>query len=275
MSQGALLVTFIEWPRLVVLTSIALLVTCYSPDNAARQGPSMARASPALGYEVVRAYPHDPKAYTQGLVYQDGFLYESTGLHGQSSLRKVDLETGSVIKEVSLLPQFFGEGLALFKGRMFQLTWQSKVGFIYDINSFDRIGNFSYVGEGWGLTQDGSSLIMSDGTDRLRFLDPQTQKTQHDLRVKNGDRPVAALNELEFIKGQIYANVYQTDKIACIDPGSGQVAAWIDLSGLLKPEDRKKAVDVLNGIAYDAGGDRLFVTGKLWPKLFEIRIKEK
>ncbi len=222
----------------------------------------------------MRTYPHDPKAYTQGLVYQDGFLYESTGLHGQSSLRKVNLETGAVIKEVDLAPRFFGEGLALYKDRMFQLTWQSKIGFIYDLDSFNRVGDFSYQGEGWGLTHDGSSLIMSDGTDKLRYLDPETQKTRRDLKVRNGEQPQTNLNELEFIKGQIYANVYQTDRIARIDPDSGRVASWIDLSGLLKPEDRKKSVDVLNGIAYDAGGDRIFVTGKLWPKLFEIRVKD-
>jgi glutamine cyclotransferase len=179
-----------------------------------------------------------------------------------------------VIKEVDLAPRFFGEGLALYKDRMFQLTWQSKVGFIYDLGSFNRVGDFPYLGEGWGLTHDGSSLIMSDGTDKLRYLDPETQKTQRDLKVRNGERPQTDLNELEFIKGQIYANVYQTDRIARIDPGSGRVASWVDLSGLLKPEDRKKSVDVLNGIAYDTGGDRIFVTGKLWPKLFEIRIKD-
>jgi glutaminyl-peptide cyclotransferase len=264
-----------ELARIVLLAGLTLLARCNGePRNVTRQASATAPGTPVLGYEVVRTYPHDPKAYTQGLVYQDGFLYESTGLHGQSSLRKVELETGAVIKEVDLAPQFFGEGLALYKGRMFQLTWHSKVGFIYDLGSFNRIGNFSYPGEGWGLTHDGSWLIMSDGTDKLRYLDPETQKTQHDLRVKNGNQPLVALNELEFIKGRIYANVYQTDRIARIEPDSGRVACWIDLSGLLKPEDRKKSVDVLNGIAYDAGRDRIFVTGKLWPKLFEIRVKE-
>jgi glutaminyl-peptide cyclotransferase len=264
-----------ELARIVLLAGISLFITCNSePRHIVRQAPSAAPGTPVLGYEVVRTYPHDPKAYTQGLVYQDGFLYESTGLHGQSSLRKVNLETGAVIKEVDLAPRFFGEGLALYKDRMFQLTWQSKIGFIYDLGSFNKVGDFSYVGEGWGLTHDGSSLIMSDGTDKLRYLDPETQKARRDLKVRNGDQPLFALNELEFIKGQIYANVYQTERVARIDPDSGRVVSWVDLSGLLKAEDRKKSVDVLNGIAYDAGRDRIFVTGKLWPKLFEIRVKD-
>jgi glutaminyl-peptide cyclotransferase len=263
-----------ELARIVFVAGMSLL-TAVRPDlRNLNQGPSAARAAPVFGYQIVRTYPHDPKAYTQGLVYQNGFLYESTGLHGQSSLRKVDLETGAVIQEVYLAARFFGEGLALYKDRMFQLTWQSKIGFIYDLGSFNRVGDFSYPGEGWGLTHDGSSLIMSDGTDKLRYLDPETQKTRRDLKVRNGEHSQADLNELEFIKGQIYANVYQTDRIARIDPDSGRVVSWIDLAGLLKPEDRKKPVDVLNGIAYDAGGDRIFVTGKLWPKLFEIRVKE-
>ena len=258
-----------ELARIVLLATLTLV-------SGAKPAPGnlQQRSAPIYGYEVVHTYPHDPKAYTQGLVYQDGYLYESTGLHGQSSLRRVELGTGKILKEVDLAPQFFGEGLALQGGRMFQLTWQSKTGFIYDLGTFDRIGKFSYFGEGWGLTFDGSSLIMSDGTDRLRYLDPQTQKPGRELKVKHGEQPLIYLNELEFIKGQIYANVYQTERIARIEPDSGRVVSWIDLGGLLKAEDRKKPVDVLNGIAYDAEHDRLFVTGKLWPKLFEIRVKE-
>ncbi|MCI0335940.1 MAG: glutaminyl-peptide cyclotransferase [Acidobacteria bacterium] len=226
-----------------------------------------------LTYEVVNVYPHDPNAFTQGLVFHEGALYESTGLNGQSSIRKVDLQTGQVLKKVDVASQFFGEGLALFNGRAYQLTWQSQQGFIYELDSFHLINTFAYTGEGWGLTHDGRSLIMTDGTNRIRFLNPVNFTVERVINVYDGSGPVNNLNELEYIKGEIYANIWLTDRIARIDPQSGRITAWINLSGLLSPEDRQRPVDVLNGIAYDEARDRLFVTGKLWPKLFEIKLK--
>jgi glutamine cyclotransferase len=226
-------------------------------------------------YEIINTYPHDSNAFTQGLVFYQGDLYESTGLNGQSSIRKVALQTGQVLKIVDIPTQFFGEGLALFNGRVYQLTWQSQRGFIYDLDSFDLLNTFSYTGEGWGLTHDGRALIMSDGSNQLRFLDPDTFEVQRVVSVFEGSRPINYLNELEYIKGEIYANVWLTDRVVRIDPQSGRVVAWIDLTGLLSPADRVRGVDVLNGIAYDEAGDRLFVTGKLWPKLFEISLKSR
>jgi glutamine cyclotransferase len=227
------------------------------------------------GYEIINTYPHDANAFTQGLVYYQGDLYESTGLNGQSSIRKVALQTGQVLKIVDVPTQFFGEGLALFNGRAYQLTWQSQRGFIYDLDTFDLINTFNYTGEGWGLTHNGRELIMSDGSNQLRFLDPNTFEVQRVVSVFEGTKATNYLNELEYIKGEIYANVWLTDRIVRIDPQSGRVVAWIDLTGLLSPADRARGVDVLNGIAYDESGDRLFITGKLWPKLFEIKLKSR
>ncbi|MGH9752589.1 MAG: glutaminyl-peptide cyclotransferase [Blastocatellia bacterium] len=226
-------------------------------------------------YEVIKAYPHDKKAFTQGLVFHQGVLYESTGLEGSSSLRRVELETGKVLKKIDVPAQFFAEGLALFNGHLYQLTWQTQQGFVYDLDSFEKLREFSYAGEGWGLTRDANSLIMSDGSSRLRFLDPHTFDVQRMITVQDGRRDVAQLNELEYIKGEIYANVWQTNRIARIDPQSGRVSAWIDLSGLLPSEARLDPDAVLNGIAYDETSDRLFVTGKRWPKLFEIKLKQR
>lgn len=222
-------------------------------------------------YAVVNAYPHDPGAFTQGLVYADGVLYESTGLYGRSSLRRVALETGEVLQQHDLSPEYFGEGLALFDGRLIQLTWQNNIGLVYDADSFEQLQTWTYPTEGWGLTHDGAHLIMSDGSATLRFLDPVTFGVQREVPVTDGGRPVVRLNELEYVNGEVFANVWQTDWVARIDPQTGRVLGWIDLSGLLAPEERQGA-DVLNGIAYDAQNDRLFVTGKLWPKLFEIML---
>lgn len=229
-----------------------------------------------FGYRVVRTYPHDARAYTQGLIYQDGALYESTGLNGRSSLRKVRLETGEVLQERSLDAKYFGEGLASWGPRLIQLTWRSNVGFVYDAATFERTGTFSYPGEGWGLTSDGTRLIMSDGqaAGQLRFLDPRSFSEQGRITVRDRGTPVANLNELEFVDGDVLANVYQTDRICRIDLRTGTVIAWIDLSGLLAA-DQRRGTDVLNGIAYDDAGDRLFVTGKLWPSLFEIRLERR
>jgi glutamine cyclotransferase len=226
-------------------------------------------------YEVVNTYPHDPGAFTQGLLYLDGALFESTGLNGQSSLRKVDLKTGQVLKRVEMPAEYFAEGLAELDGKLFQLTWQNHKGFVYDLESFQLEKDFTYDGEGWGLTTDGHWLILSDGTDQIRFLDPVTFEVKKTIHVSGPGGPLVRLNELEYIKGEIYANIWQTDYVVRIDPATGNVIGAIDFTGLLAPQDRAADTDVLNGIAYDAKGDRLFITGKKWPKLFEVRLKLK
>jgi glutaminyl-peptide cyclotransferase len=226
---------------------------------------------PMFGYEIVRTYPHDPDAFTQGLQFVDGALYEGTGLNGRSSIRKVRLETGEVLQKRDVPPEHFGEGITVFKSEIFELTWQSRVAFVYDRATFEPKRRLSYSGEGWGLTSDGTNLIMSDGSDELRVLDPATFAERRRIRVTASGAPVRALNELEYVKGEIFANVWQTDYVARIAPDTGRVTAYIDLRGLLTPLERSRT-DVLNGIAYDAAGDRLFVTGKLWPKVFEIKI---
>ncbi|MFL5350207.1 MAG: glutaminyl-peptide cyclotransferase [Hyalangium sp.] len=232
----------------------------------------VSQGAPVSGFEIVQRWPHDPKAFTEGLLYRDGRLYESTGLNGSSDFREVDLETGQVLRSRELDQKYFGEGLALFGGKLYQLTWRSQVGFTYDAATFQPTGQFSYTGEGWGLTDDGTSLIMSDGTSTLRFLDPATLAVQRTLKVTDEGREVTQLNELEYVKGEIYANVWRTNLIARIDPVTGHVTGWVDLTGLLAPSERSGNEDVLNGIAYDAATDRLWVTGKLWPRLFEIRV---
>jgi glutaminyl-peptide cyclotransferase len=247
-------------------------------SNAEAQKPDQMTTSsrvPIYTYEVVKSYPHDKGAFTQGLVFYQGAFYESTGINGSSSLRRVELETGKVLKKIEVPTQFFAEGLALFNGRLYQLTWQTQRGFVYDLNSFDKLREFSYAGEGWGLTRDANSLIMSDGSSRIRFLDPETFEVRSLITVQDNGRDVLQINELEYVKGEIYANVWMTDRIARIDPQSGKVKAWIDLSGLLPLEARQDPMAVLNGIAYDESSDRLFVTGKYWPKLFEIKLKQR
>ena len=230
---------------------------------------------PVYTYKVVTSYPHDRTAFTQGLVFEDSFLYEGTGIRGQSGLRKVELESGNTLQKRTLPAQFFGEGVTIFGNTILQLTWQSGVGFVYDINTFQLLHTFNYSTEGWGLTHDGKQLIMSNGSAILYFLDPETFQEIKRLEVYSRDGPVTGLNELEYIQGEIYANVWQTDYIVRIEPKTGQVTGWIDLAGLLRPEDRDYPVDVLNGIAYDQKNDRLFVTGKLWPKIFEIELCKK
>jgi glutamine cyclotransferase len=227
---------------------------------------------PVYSYLVLNTYPHDRNAFTQGLAFDDGILYEGTGRRGHSSLRQVDLETG-VVQRLNELPErFFGEGMTVLGGRVIQLTWRSRVGFVYDKMDLALLREFTYPTEGWGITNDGIRLIMGDGTSILRFLDAETFEELGQIEVRDGTRPVTRLNELEYVNGEIYANIWKSDRIARIDPETGEVAGWIDLAGLLSPEDRSEPVDVLNGIAYDAEGDHLFVTGKLWPKLFEIEL---
>lgn len=254
--------------RRVVVCVLLVAATVIAPAAQRRQ-PSSA---PVTGYQIVKIHPHDPEAFTQGLVFLDGVFYEGTGLKGKSSIRKVKPETGEVLQIQKIEDQYFGEGIAVVGDRIIQLTWQSGVGFVYDKKTFQRQRTFNYEGEGWGLTYDGTRLIMSDGTPTLRFLDPQTLKETGRLEVKDGGRPVDEINELEMVKGELFANVWPTDRIARINPKTGQVTAWLDLTGILDPRDRVN-VDVLNGIAYDAAGDRVFVTGKQWPKVFEIRLK--
>ena len=239
--------------------------------------PLLARAAlPVDGYEVVRAYPHDPRAFTEGLFFKDGFLYESTGLEGHSSIRKVALETGEVQQITSLPPSLFGEGIVDWNGDLIGLTWKNHVGFVLDLASFSLLRQFPIEGEGWALTRNDTEIFMSDGTPSVRVLDPATLKEKRRIRVTFDGRPVANINELEWVKGEIFANVWQTDRIVRIDPESGEIKGVIDLGGLLQSQGPVKgSVDVLNGIAYDAANDRLFVTGKLWPYLFEIRLKQK
>ncbi len=254
-----------NWITLLVL----LLVGAVIAMNETRR-----ESAPTYTYEVVKTYPHDPDAYTQGLIYLDGVLYEGTGQNGFSSLRKVDLTSGEILKYHELSREYFGEGITCFEDRLIQLTWRSNVGFTYDRSTFTFLEEFQYAYEGWGLTNNGEELIMSDGSSTIYFLDPWSYAFMSEVTVKDNGKPVSNLNELEYIKGEIFANVYGTDKIVRIDPASGEVLGWIDLSGLLPEKDiAGRRVDVLNGIAYDAEGDRLFVTGKWWPKLFEIKIK--
>ena len=245
---------------------VALVISSCSQPRPASQPITI------YTYEIVNTHPHDRNAFTQGLAFDNGFLYEGTGRYGNSSLRKVDLATGDVLQMRRLSSDYFGEGITIYDDTIVQLTWESHTGFVYNKNSFNLLRQFSYPTEGWGITYDGERLIMSDGTSRLHFLNPQTLETTGYIEVSDNNKPVSRLNELEYVNGKIYANVWRTDRIAVIEPRDGRVTAWIDLSGLLQTQDYSGPVDVLNGIAYDAQADRLFVTGKLWPFLFEIKL---
>jgi len=245
--------------------------------------PASDQAVPEFAFEVVHAYPHDRNAFTEGLFYSNGFLYESTGLEsGRSSVRKVRLETGEVIQKFQLPDQYFGEGIVKWHDKLYQLTYKSETGFIFDFETFGKKGEFRYQGQGWAFTTDGKQIYMDGSRDvqagtsdaEIRILDPETLKEKGAIQVTDEGRPVRNLNELEWVKGEIFANIWQTNRIARIDPKTGKVVGWIDLSGLLPP-DGGQPVDVLNGIAYDDEHDRLFVTGKLWPKLFEIKLLKK
>ena len=264
---------------------LALLLGCGDRSAAtvppAAPAPAQAPSAPAstpvpeYTYQIVGTYPHDPGAFTQGLVYLKGVLFETTGLNGRSSLRRVELQTGRVLQKTDLPSEYFGEGMTVLGDRIYQVTWQNHRGFVYDLSNFTVENTFAYTGEGWGLTTDGQTLILSDGTHTLRFLDPVTFKVLRTVAVFDRGQPLRNLNELENVRGEIYANVWQTNTVVRIDPATGRLLGTVDFSGLLSPADYRGRPDVLNGIAYDAAGDRLFVTGKFWPKLFEVRLSRK
>jgi glutaminyl-peptide cyclotransferase len=266
---------------LAALTAIAAPLPLASVAAASLPVPASAPAPlssaapvPVYGCQIVHVYPHDVQAFTEGLFYLNGFLYESTGLEGHSSIRKVRLQTGQVLQKIDIPARYFGEGIVNWHAHLISLTWKSHVGFVYDLAGFRLQRHFNYPGEGWALTQDGAHLIMSDGTDELRWLDPDTQHELGRLRITFQGKPLRDLNELEWIKGEIYANVWQTNWIVRIDPHTGAVVGLINCAGLLTAGDYVPGqTDVLNGIAYDPASDRLFVTGKNWPKLFEIRLQ--
>ena len=253
------------------LVLIFLVTGCGSGSPASSQTDI-----PVYTFQIVNSWPHDCKAFSQGLVFYDDVFYESTGQYGESTLRRVEPSTGKVLNKIKVPKEYFAEGIAIFQGKIYQLTWQQHKGFIYDLEKFKLIDEFSYEGEGWGLTHDERSLIMSDGTNQIRFLDPATLKVERTISVFSDGQPLTQLNELEYIKGEIYANIWHADRIVRIDPASGKITGWIDLTGLLSSTGEQcQPTDVLNGIAYDEATDRLFVTGKLWPKVFEIKLKKK
>lgn len=256
-----MLISIFRAARLAVMA--AALVAC---------GPVQAEP-PVQGFEVQAAYPHDTSAFTQGLFYLDGVMFESTGLEGASSIRKVRLADGVVLQSRATDPTMFGEGIVNWDGDLLSLTWRDRVGFRWDLKTFAPKGSFRYDGEGWALTQDGRSIIMSDGTPTLRFLDPKTLKVTRTVTVTADGRPVRNLNEIEWVKGEILANVWMTNRIARIDPKTGDVKGWIDMTGLPETLSQRDPDAVLNGIAYDKAGDRLFVTGKRWPQIYEITLK--
>ncbi len=253
------------------IAACLLIITIALPAQAQLVVES-ARPPARIGYSVVNSFPHDRGAFTQGLIYRDGFLYESTGLNGRSSLRKVELATGKVLQQVDVDPAHFAEGLTDWKNRLVQITWQTQTGFVYDLETFKLEKTFAFPGEGWGLAHDGKHLILSDGSATLRFLDPKTYAEVRRVEVRYEGKPLAQLNELEMVGDELFANVWGTNFLVVIDPASGRVTGQVDLAGLLPEADRKPPIDVLNGIAWDAAGKRLFVTGKLWPKVFELRL---
>jgi len=250
---------------------LAIIVLVWVSIRAVPSGA----ATPVYDFDIVHTYPHDPSAFTEGLFYLDGFLYESTGLERHSSIRKVQIDTGAVIQKLAIPAQYFGEGIVNWGDRIVSLTWKSHIGFVFDLATFTLQRDFRYDGEGWALTQDGKQIIMSDGTSQLRFINPTTMKETKRIQVTLEGKPIHNLNELEWVKGEIFANVWETNWIVRIDPGSGHIVGLINLAGLLSPYGQVLGPEaVLNGIAYDESGDRLFVTGKNWPKLFEIRLRK-
>jgi glutamine cyclotransferase len=259
--------------RSVLLLSLCLTtLNCHTQPTA---GGNSSTQPVIYGYEVVHVFPHDPDAFTQGLIFHEGSFLESTGEVGHSSLRRVQPDNGKVVQKVDVSPPYFAEGITLLNGKIYQLTWQHQIGFIYDALTFEKTGEFQYTGEGWGLTNDSHSLILSDGSNRIRFLDPANFQVTKTISVLEGHTAIQEINELEYVQGEIYANIWHADRIARIDPNTGKVVGWINLAGLLAPGEVQDEEAVLNGIAYDEPSGRLFVTGKLWPKTFEIRLKQK
>ena len=272
---------FIAGAALILAVSAGLFIIASMRSNPEDESsmPAVNKSAASDGrtrrvaFEVVNSYPHDPTSFTQGLLWHEGELYESTGQYGRSKLRRLEFPSGKVLREISLSSDLFGEGLALTDSRLVQVTWKAGRGFVYDLDSFRLLQEFSYDTEGWGLTYDGKNLILSDGSSDLFFFDPQTFKLVRKLAVRMNGAPIRELNELEYIDGEIWANVWQTDWILRIDPSTGEVTSLLDLKGILAPSDKTGMEDVLNGIAYDAERKRIFVTGKLWPRIFEIKIK--
>ena len=257
---------WVVWVATGVVAAAAVGVAAWA--QLAHRGPAL------YGFRVIAAYPHDPGAYTQGLVIDRGRLYEGTGRYGASSIRRVELTSGRVEKIRTIGNEYFGEGIAILGGKLYELTWKNQLAFVYDLDTFNVVQTFHYDGEGWGLTHDGEHLILSDGTATLRFLDPATFRTVREITVHDGDQPVAKLNELEYVEGEIWSNVWYDDRIARISPADGRVLGWIDLAEIY-PHSARGSDDVLNGIAYDAAARRLYVTGKDWPQLFEIDVVRK
>lgn len=266
---------------IIVFGVIGWYLSASRPAEVCSTAPAAARTdatrgeTPICTFTVVREFPHDATAFTQGLQFVEGEWIEGTGLNGQSSLRRVDVETGAVEQQVPLAPEYFGEGVTVLGDRIYQLTWQSRVGFVYERATFQQLATFAYATEGWGLTNDGTRLILSDGSAKLYFLETQNLTVTGEVTVQDGETPITQLNELEYINGFVYANIWRSEQIAKIDPQTGQVAAWLDLAGLRPAETQANFEAVLNGIAYDAATDRLFITGKLWPKIFEVELREK
>jgi len=256
---------------LLMLLAFNLIFSCSDDNRSGNRSLEIPDQIPVYTPEIYNTFTHDANAFTQGLFCSDGFIYESTGKYGESSLRKVEIESGTVIQKIDLDSKYFGEGITLYGNKIIQLTWLSKRGFVYDKDSFELIGEFGYPTEGWGITYDGENLIMSDGTDILYFLDPENFSRVKQVNVTANGKAVTRLNELEYIDGKIYANVWQTYKIAVIQP-DGEVISWIDLEGILLPRDCPREIDILNGIAYNDKDNKMYLTGKYWCKLFELKV---
>ena len=256
--------------RRTVLVGITAIL--FAPVLCLDAEVESATHTPVYTFKILKTFPHDPNAFTQGLTYWNGFLYEGTGLRGRSSIRKIRLKNGDVLQRTDLPPEFFGEGITILNNKIIQLSWQEHTGFVYDVKDFRLLNRFSYTGEGWGLTDDGHDLYMSDGTDEIRVLDGTSFSEKRRIKVHDGGERINQLNELEFVEGELFANIWQTDRIARISPKTGKVTGWIELKGLLSPMYKLESSAVLNGIAYDKKGKRLFVTGKLWPSIFEIKL---
>lgn len=251
-------------PRFIAISAVVFILFCLDCKRS--------ETSRIYTYKVINTFAHDKQAFTQGLAFDGGFLYEGTGLHGRSTLRKVELKTGNILQMHKLPGEFFGEGITIYRDKIIQLTFQQNTGFVYNKDTFELLRKFDYPTEGWGITHDGNRLIMSDGTATLYFLSPDTSEVLGSIEVRDQNTAVQGLNELEYVKGEIYANIWPTERIVRIDPKTGQVVGWIHMERLASQLDKSQPIDVLNGIAYDAAGDRLFVTGKLWPKIFEIKL---